>query len=152
MKFTSILMLLLTVLLSCSSQSQKEQSEVQTTETVSKNEPLKISWEFQTQEDEMSVPRTTVFAVIDGERYEVTASGTGEFQEIDKVDFQTFYVPEQTLAACQGFYAGLLQVIIVETANDSLFIKQGVEDRESEVIGIPEFETLKKFALKDISK
>jgi hypothetical protein len=96
-------------------------------------------WHFNTLEDTLGNPQTQIFLVA---RDSVKiAYATAPFSVIEKQEYQDKKLPQNTLTACSGFWAGLDQAYIVVDSSDFWLVKAKFEDEGSEE---PEsFETIK---------
>jgi hypothetical protein len=112
------------------------------------NTPPKFAWEFVSIEDDMGVPRTTIYLLVDGKKHEI-GKGTGNFNELEKAFFNNsqYQIPKEALSACTGFWAGLGHQICVIQKGNILEIKEGFLEAESPKRTKVKFKTIKKITL-----
>jgi hypothetical protein len=91
-----------------------------------------ISWEFETVEDSMAIPRTTIYVVVNKKKT-LVGKGMGNFSELEKNLFSQsqYQIPKNAVSACAGFWAGLGHQICVVPKGKSLEVKEGFLDAES---------------------
>jgi len=102
----------------------------------SENKTATLAWNFTTQYDDMDIPHTTVVLMVDNKQTVVAENALGEFTVMDKSQYASYNIPENTLEACQGGWAGLVSFYIVVSENNKLVVKEGFTD---EGIATPEF-------------
>jgi hypothetical protein len=107
-----------------------------------------LSWSFETLTDEMDIPRTTIYLVVDGNKT-LIGKGTGEFRELEKDSFDEsqYQIPKNALSACTGFWAGLAHHFCVIQSGKVLMVKQGYLDAESPKGSKVKYKTVKKIKL-----
>jgi len=107
-----------------------------------------IAWEFTSVEDDMGIPRTTIYVVINQKKTQV-AKGMGNFSELEKASFSQseYQIPKNAISACTGFWAGLGHQICVVPKGKSFEIKEGFLDAESPKGTKVRFKTIKTITL-----
>jgi hypothetical protein len=96
-------------------------------------------WYFNTREDTLGNPQTQIF-LVSRDSVKI-ADATAPFSVIEKQEYLDKKLPQNTLTACSGFWAGLDQAFIVVDSSDFWLVKAKFEDESSEE---PEsFETIK---------
>jgi len=133
----NILLLIVTALFFHTSCNLKNQATNAKTDSIvakevipEKIKELSVRWEFKSVEDENFVPRTTVVAIINEIRFELTKSAVGTFSEIEKKEYANQQVPAGSLTACTGYWAGSGQLYVIIKEDNKLVIKEGFWDEQ----------------------
>jgi hypothetical protein len=107
-----------------------------------------LSWVFETIEDDMGNPRTTIYLVVDSKKHEI-GKGVGNFNELEKADFSSsqFQIPKNALTACSGFWAGLGHQLCVIQEGNMLQVKEGFLEAESRRGRKVKFKTIKQIKI-----
>ncbi|KOY85420.1 hypothetical protein AD998_03965 [bacterium 336/3] len=112
------------------------------------NNSPKISWEFTSVEDDMGIPRTTIYVVVN-EKKTLLVKGMGVFHELEKDSFRQsqYQIPKNAISACAGFWAGLGHQICVVPKGKVLEIKEGFLEAESPKGTKVRYKTIKTITL-----
>ena len=87
-----------------------------------------ITWEFTSKDDADGTPTTTVFVMINGNKFEIITE-IGSFYEIPASDFKSYKIPKSALAACQGWWAGAgCQIWIVDGGRSYNVMRRDIEE------------------------
>lgn len=103
------------------------------TNVLAQNTPPQISWEFETVEDSLNIPRTAIYVVVNKKKTLVVKEGMGNFSELEKKLFtqSQYQIPKNAISACTGFWAGLGHQVCVVPKGKVLEVKEGFLDAES---------------------
>lgn len=107
-----------------------------------------LVWEFETIEDSLGIPQTTIYLIVNGNKTLID-KGIGNFSELEKKFFaeSQYQIPKNALSACTGFWAGLGHHICVIQKGNVLEIKNGFLDAESPKGTKVRFKTIKKIKI-----
>lgn len=110
--------------------------------------PPQLSWSFDTIEDDMGNPQTTIYLVVNDKKT-LIGKGVGNFNELDKKVFQdqNYQIPANALTACAGFWAGLSHHFCVIQKGNTLEVKEGFLDEGATENTKIQYKTIKKIAL-----
>jgi hypothetical protein len=103
------------------------------TNVLAQNTTPQISWEFETVEDSLNIPRTAIYVVVNKKKTLVVKEGMGNFSELEKKLFtqSQYQIPKNAISACTGFWAGLGHQVCVVPKGKVLEVKEGFLDAES---------------------
>lgn len=91
-------------------------------------ENLEVNWQFETSEGEMGELFTNIVANINGKNLPVIQEATGGFAEMKTGDMYYEQLPENSISACSGFYAGLLSIYSIEKDGNKIVVKEAYMD------------------------
>ncbi len=114
----------------------------------SQKEVPSLAWEFETVEDSLGIPQTTIYLIVNANKTLID-KGIGNFSELEKEFFTEpqYQILKNALSACTGFWAGLGHHICVLQKGNVLEVKNGFLDAESPKGTKVKFRTIKKINL-----
>jgi hypothetical protein len=140
--FTTTLFILALFLFSFCKNNNTTGIEAKQVATASNRSDLNIpQWHFETKEDTLGNPQTTVYLVL--RDTQKIAQATAAFRVLEPPEYDEKKLPTTVKSACSGFWAGLDNLFVVVDSADTWVVKAKYEDEEAEELA--EFETVKVF-------
>jgi hypothetical protein len=111
-----------------------------------------LNWLFETQEDSVGTPQTTIYLMIAGHKH-LIGKGIGNFNALEKNAFgaSQYQIPPNATLACAGYWAGLGHQLCVFQKEEMLDIKEGFLDEMAKKGTKIKYKTIKVIRVKQAS-